>query len=34
LPSEAPAQYVLEVKAGLSDKWKLEKGDKIQYNKN
>lgn len=33
LPSEAASQYVLEVNAGLSDKWKLEKGDKIQFNK-
>ena len=30
LPSEAPAQYVLEVNAGLSDKWNLTKGDKFQ----
>lgn len=30
LPSEAPAQYVLEVNAGLSDKWSLTKGDKFQ----
>jgi len=34
LPSESPAQYVLEVNAGLSDKWKLEKGDKIRYTRN
>ncbi len=31
LPSEGPAQYVLEVNAGLTDKWNLEKGDLIQY---
>ncbi|MEM0519194.1 DUF192 domain-containing protein [Aequorivita flava] len=31
LPSEGASQYVLEVKAGLSDKWKLEKGDKIEF---
>jgi len=31
LPSEAPAQYVLEVNAGLSDLWGLEKGDYISY---
>lgn len=34
LPSEAASQYVLEINAGLSDKWKLEKGDKIQFTKN
>lgn len=31
LPSEGASQYVLEVNAGLSDKWKLEKGDKINF---
>ncbi|MEZ4875458.1 MAG: DUF192 domain-containing protein [Flavobacteriaceae bacterium] len=31
LPSEAPAKYVLEVNAGLSDQWKLEAGDLISY---
>ena len=34
LPSEAASQYVLEINAGLSDKWKLKKGDKIQFTKN
>ncbi|OUS00567.1 hypothetical protein A9Q86_10165 [Flavobacteriales bacterium 33_180_T64] len=34
LPSEAPAKYVLEVNAGLSDTWNLEKGDKIEFTKN
>lgn len=34
LPSEAPAQYVLEVNAGLSDIWKLKKGDKFQFTQN
>lgn len=29
LPSDGPAQYVLEVKGGLSDKLGLEKGDKL-----
>src|SRR5690554_4567514 len=29
LPSGAPAQYVLEINAGLSDKWGLEVGDKL-----
>ncbi len=33
LPSAAPAQYVLEVNAGLSDKWGLEAGDVIEYSK-
>lgn len=31
LPSEAPAKYVLELNAGLSDEWQLEKGDKITF---
>lgn len=31
LPSEGPAKYVLEVNAGLSDKWGLEQGDKIDF---
>ncbi|WP_426429589.1 DUF192 domain-containing protein [Winogradskyella sp. HB-48] len=34
LPSDAPAQYVLEIKAGLSDEWQLEVGDKIEFKKN
>lgn len=34
LPSEAPAKYVLEVNAGLSDAWELVKGDRIEYSKN
>ena len=29
--SDAPAKYVLEINAGLSDTWKLKKGDKISY---
>lgn len=33
LPSEAVSQYVLEINTGLSDKWNLEKGDKIQFTK-
>jgi uncharacterized membrane protein (UPF0127 family) len=33
LPSNAPAQYVLEVNAGLADKWNLEVGDRIEYRK-
>lgn len=31
LPSEAPAKYVLEISAGLSDEWQLEVGDKIEF---
>lgn len=31
LPSGAPAQYVLEVNAGLSDQWKLAPGDKVVF---
>ncbi len=31
LPSEAPALYVLEVNAGLSEKWTLEKGDVLDW---
>lgn len=31
LPSNANAQFVLEVNAGLSDKWNLEVGDKIGF---
>lgn len=33
LPSEAPSQYVLEVNAGLSDTWNLQKGDKIKFSR-
>ncbi len=31
LPSSAASQYVLEVNAGLSDKWNLEQGDRIEF---
>ena len=34
LPSEIPAMYVLEVNAGLADKWLLEIGDAISFIKN
>lgn len=34
LSSQVPIQYVLEVNAGLAEKWLLEVGDKITYNKN
>ncbi len=31
LPSNAMAQFVLEINAGLSEKWQLEVGDKMDY---
>lgn len=31
LPSGVPAQYVLEINAGLSDLWNLEMGDRIEW---
>lgn len=34
LPSEGAAQYVLEVNAGLSNTWELEKGDVVEWNTN
>ena len=34
LPSKKPAQFVLEVHAGLSDSWKLEEGDILEFFKN
>lgn len=34
LSSQVPVQYVLEVNAGLAEKWLLEVGDKITYLKN
>ncbi|WP_339700458.1 DUF192 domain-containing protein [uncultured Marixanthomonas sp.] len=34
LPSEGVSQYVLEVNAGLSDTWALEKGDVVEWNSN
>ncbi|WP_323788169.1 DUF192 domain-containing protein [Psychroserpens sp.] len=34
LPSEAPAKFVLEVNAGLSETWNLEKGDTIEFTSN
>lgn len=33
LPSEEKAQYVLEVNAGFSEAWELEKGDRIQFSR-
>ena len=34
LPSDAPAMYVLEINAGLSDKWGLTPGDIIEWTTN
>ena len=34
LSSQVPIQYVLEVNAGLAEKWLLEVGDRIAYHKN
>jgi len=31
LPSEEPAQFILEINAGLSDDWNIEVGDKIDF---
>lgn len=31
LPSEKPVQFVLEINAGLSDKWQLKPGDKVEW---
>lgn len=31
LPSEGPAQYILEVNAGLSDEWGIGEGDKFSF---
>lgn len=31
LPSQVPAQYVLEINAGLAEKWLLEIGDRMEY---
>lgn len=32
LPSEKPIQFVLEINAGLSEKWQLKPGDKVEWN--
>ncbi len=34
LPSIVPAKYVLEVNAGLAEKWILEVGDRMEYTDN
>ena len=31
LPSDAPAKYVLEINAGLSDSWQLDMNEKIEF---
>jgi uncharacterized protein len=31
LPSEGPAQFILEINGGLSDQWGLEKEDKMSF---
>ena len=31
LPSEKPAQFILEINAGLADEWNIEVGDKIDF---
>ena len=31
LPSNSPAKYVIEVNAGLADKWQLKIGNTISY---
>lgn len=33
LPSGEPAQYILEINAGLVEKWGVETGDKIEFEK-
>ncbi len=33
LPSQVPAKYALEINAGLSEKWLLEVGDRVEFNK-
>ncbi len=32
LPSQVPVKYALEINAGLSEKWLLEVGDKVEFN--
>lgn len=33
LPSEVPAQYVLEINAGLMEKWGIKKGSYISFSR-
>lgn len=34
IPSRVPVQYVLEIKAGLSDRWGISEGDRIAFQRN
>lgn len=34
IPSAGPVQYVLEINAGLSDRWGLKEGDRIAFERN
>lgn len=34
IPSNAPAQYILEVNAGKVDEWNIETGDKMRFQRN
>jgi uncharacterized membrane protein (UPF0127 family) len=33
IPSAGPVQYVLEINAGMSNRWRLGIGDRIRYEK-
>lgn len=33
IPSRVPVKYVLEVRAGMSDRWGVQEGDRIEYQK-
>jgi uncharacterized membrane protein (UPF0127 family) len=34
IPSAGPVQYVLEIKGGLSDRWGLREGDRVEFERN
>ncbi len=34
IPSRVPVQYVLEIKAGLSERWGISEGDRIAFQRN
>lgn len=34
IPSAGPVRYVLEVNAGLSDRWGLKEGDRVEFERN
>ncbi len=34
IPSAGPVQYVLEINAGLSDRWGLKEGDRVVFERN